>query len=272
MLVLIRGGGDLGSGVGLRLHRAGMEVAFTEIARPLVVRRTVAFAEAVYSGECRVEEVTARKAETIFDARDMLQRGEVPVFVDRELRLLQELQPNVLVDARLVKRPPETLLSVAPLVIGLGPGFTAGQNCHAVVETMRGHCLGRVYWQGTALEDTGIPEAVGQHREDRVLRAPATGEVHTTASIGDVLDAGELIAVVNGRAVKAPFRGLLRGLVADGLEVHEGMKIGDIDPRLDPKLVRLVSDKALAIGGGVLEAILAFQSGRYRSLLDGKSG
>lgn len=254
--VLIRGGGDLASGVAVRLHRAGFEVLVTELPNPLVVRRTVSFAEAVFSQTVQVEEVTGRLAQASIQVREILEKREVAVLVDPDLAHLAAFSPLVLIDARMRKRPPETGLDAAPLVIGLGPGFTAGTDCHAVIETMRGHFLGRVIWQGIPLADTGIPDSVLGKDTERVLRAPEDGVLQSHKQIGDLITAGDLIARVNGEGLRAPFDGVLRGLVHDGLQVRMGMKIGDLDPRSDPVYTQLVSDKSLAIGGAVLEAIL----------------
>jgi len=254
--VLIRGGGDLASGVAVRLHRSGFEVLVTELPNPLVVRRTVSFAEAVFSQSVQVEEITGRLAQAYSQVREILDQSEVAVMVDPDLANLTEFSPLVLVDARMRKRPPETGLDAAPLVIGLGPGFTAGVDCHAVIETMRGHFLGRVIWEGAPLADTGIPDTVLGKDAERVLRAPEDGVLQSFKQIGDLISDGDLIARVNGEDLRAPFNGVLRGLVHDGLPVRVGMKIGDLDPRSDPVYTRLVSDKSLAIGGAVLEAVL----------------
>ena len=258
--VLVRGGGDLGSGVVVRLHRAGLRVAVAEIPQPLAVRRKVSFAEAVYAGETTVEEVRARRVPDAVDTFRILRiysQGLVPVLVDPQADSLKTLRPTVLVDARMTKRPPDLSRDAVHLYIGLGPGFQAGFNCHAVIETQRGPFLGRVTWQGPAEADTGEPEAVRGVGSERVLRAPADGVVEARAEIGDLLEAGQPVAAVNGQLVTAPFSGVLRGLIHPGIEVARGAKIGDLDPRSDLRLCELVSDKALAVGGGVLEAILA---------------
>jgi xanthine dehydrogenase accessory factor len=182
--------------------------------------------------------------------------GEIPVLVAPNLNSLPALAPVALIDARMTKRAPEMGKDAAPLVIGLGPGFIAGENCHAVVETMRGHNLGRVLWQGSAQADTGVPGTIATYNLDRVLRAPADGRVEAAAEIGQKLKAGQLIATVAGHQLVAPFDGVLRGLVHPSLDVKKGMKIGDVDPRNDPSYCWRVSDKSLAIGGGVLEALL----------------
>ena len=267
--ILLRGGGDLASGCALRMQRAGLRVVITELAQPLVVRRSVAFAEAVYDGSTIVEGVTARRVKNIERAWQVLAQGEIPVLVDPRAEARETLQPQVIVDARLTKQPPELGMEAAELVIGLGPGFTAGENCHAVVETQRGHNLGRVIWQGTAASDTGIPESIapleaGLAQAERVLRAPADGILHGLAGIGEQLQEGQPVAEVAGIIIYAPFKGVLRGLIHPGLQVWRGLKIGDVDPRNDPLYCWQVSDKALAVGGGVLEAILCIPELRRR--------
>lgn len=262
-LVLIRGGGDLVSGVALRLHRAGMRVVITELAQPLVIRRLVSFAEAIYQGQAQVEEVTSRRVENISDITKVLNDGVIPVLVDPECTIINridevgdQMKISVLVDGRMIKRPPDKGIDAAPLVVGLGPGFVAGGNCHAVIETNRGHYLGRVIWKGSPLVDTGIPEGFGGEFRDRVLRSPGEGIFQPYREICDRLNPGDLIAEVEGHPITAPFKGVLRGLLHSGLTVHQGSKVGDLDPRDDPRYCRSVSDKSLAISGGVLEAIL----------------
>jgi xanthine dehydrogenase accessory factor len=254
--VMVFGGGDLASGVALRLARIGAQVFICELEKPLAVRRRVAFAEAIYRGEILIEEIRAKKVDRADDALDCLAQGIVPVLVDPLGKMLTELKPVVLVDGRMTKQAPGISPDNADLVIGLGPGFVSGLHCHAVIETKRGPHLGRVIWNGSAEADTGLPETVANHQADRVLRSPGDGVVKTHAEIGDIVAKGQLIAEVNGQAVRAAFAGVLRGLLYNGLQVTRGAKIGDVDPRPDPLLTGLVSDKALAVGGGVLEAIL----------------
>ncbi|GAP10854.1 selenium-dependent molybdenum hydroxylase system protein, YqeB family [Bellilinea caldifistulae] len=255
--VLIRGGGDLGSGVGVRLYRAGAQVVFTELAMPLVVRRFVSFAEAVISGSTFVEEVKAQKATSKEEVFFLLEQQIVPVLIDPQAETIQWLKPDVLVDARLRKVPPEINMEAASLVIGLGPGFTVGLNCHAIVETKRGPTLGRVYWNGTAEADSGLPEGVNGYVEERVLRAPRDGYFNPLVRICDFVTKGQPVAEVGGVPIVAQFDGVIRGLVVEGLPVTKGMKVGDVDPRKDPRLCNLVSDKSLAVGGGALEAVLS---------------
>lgn len=255
-LVLIRGGGDLGTGVAWRLHRSGFPVIVTECERPLVVRRTVAFASAVYEGEIAVEGVTAWKANDADQARQFVEDGIIPVLVDPACQSKLRLNPAVVVDAIMAKRNTGTAISFAPLVIGLGPGFSPGSDCHCVIETQRGHNLGRALWDRPAAPNSGIPGEIGGKSAERVLRAPCDGVATGLKRIGDHVVAGDVVIRVDGAEVAAPFEGTLRGLVHDGLPVAAGMKIGDVDPRAMREHCFTVSDKALAIGGGALEAIL----------------
>jgi xanthine dehydrogenase accessory factor len=257
-LILVKGGGDIASGVAWRLHRSGFALTLLEISQPTVIRRTVAFASAQYEGEITVEGVTARKA-SLEQVEELLGRGVIPVLTDPEGQSLAQLRPAVLVDAILAKHNLGTKIEDAPLVIALGPGFRAGQDCHAVVETSRGHFLGRVYWQGEAQANTGIPGSVMGHTEDRVLRAPTAGRFSPLVRIGDLVQAGQAVASVGDQPVRAGIAGAVRGLLHEGLQVHSGMKIGDVDPRGKPAHCFSVSDKALAVGGGVLEAILTWR-------------
>ena len=257
-LVLIRGAGDLASGVAWRLHRCGFPVVMTELPAPLVVRRTVAFAEAVYSGETFVQGTHARLAQDAAEARQLVAQGIIPVLVDPAAACRAELQPRVIVDAIMAKTNTGTRMDDAPLVVALGPGFTAGLDCHAVVETNRGHDLGRVLWQGPPEPDTRLPGEVGGYRGARVLRSPADGFVHGHVPIGSAVEEGQIIAHVNGVPISAPFGGVLRGLVHPQAAVRTGMKIGDLDARADPRYCFTVSEKSLAVAGGVLEATLSY--------------
>ncbi len=255
--VIVRGGGDLASGVVLRLTKAGFPVLVTELTQPLVIRRTVAFASAVYENAITVEDIPARRIDQVDDIRDAWNAGIVPVLVDETGTSITALKPVVVVDARMIKRNPGTTPEDAPLVIALGPGYTAGRDCHAVIETKRGHFLGRVIWQGGAEPNTGSPGSVKGHVADRVLRAPADGNVLSHAAIGDQLEQSDLVAEVGGVPVRAPFAGVLRGLIHSSVPVVKGFKIGDVDPRGVRAHCFTVSEKSLAIGGGVLEAILS---------------
>jgi xanthine dehydrogenase accessory factor len=255
-VILIRGGGDLATGVAIRLIRCGLRVAITELPQPLAVRRSVSFAEAVFAGEITIEGITGRRVDDPTDTLRILSvfgKQQVPVLVDPDCVSAKSLHAEIIIDGRMTKRPPVPIGYIPQLYIGLGPGFFAGMNCQAVIETRRGHTLGRVYWQGGSDPDTGQPDG----DRARVLRAPADGEFVAHAEIGQHLESGQLIAEVAGQTVTAPFPGILRGLLHPGLMVSRGLKIGDIDQRDDPRLCELVSDKALSIGGGVLEVILS---------------
>ena len=257
--ILILGGGDLASGVALRLNRVGINILISETAQPLAVRRLVSFAEAVYRGKFSVEGVTAQTVQHINEIKAVMLQGDIPVIVDPNcdvIRSQPQLSPVAIIDARMTKRTPDIQMDFAPLVIGLGPGFNAGVNCHAAIETNRGHFLGRVLWEGKPEEDTGIPGTVAKHQHDRVLRAPVDGLFQSEVDIGHLVYKGQLVAVVEDQPIFAPFKGILRGLLHDGLQVSRGLKIGDIDARRDPRFASLVSEKSMAIGGGVLEALL----------------
>lgn len=241
----------------VRLARAGCKVIVTELERPLAVRRAVAFAQAVYSRGIEIEGIQAQLASHPAEAIEMAQRGTISVLVDPDCRINAQFHPQVVVDGRMRKKTPESAYPASWFSIGLGPGFIAGENCDAAIETMRGHTLGRVYWQGSPAADTGLPESVANYEGERVLRAPASGVLRTLVDIGDILAEGEPVAQVGDQVLTAKFRGVVRGLLMDGLAVNQNMKIGDLDPRCDPALCYLVSDKALAVGGGVMEAILS---------------
>ena len=258
MLVLIRGAGDIATGIALRLYRSGIRVVMTDLPRPTAIRRTVCFSQAIVLGETTVEGVRAVRADTASQALERLAEGAVPVLPDPALTCLTSLRPDALVDAILAKKNLGTHITDAPVVVGVGPGFTAGTDCHAVVETMRGHTLGRVIYDGAALPNTNIPGLIGGYAGERVLRAPADGVFHQILNIGDEVKAGDIAGEVDGQPMRCTIGGVPRGLLADGTPVHKGMKSGDVDPRCRPEYCTTASDKALAVGGGVLEAILHF--------------
>lgn len=256
MLILIRGAGDLASGIALRLWHCGFDVVMTDLPRPTAIRRTVSFSDAIVHGEMTVEDVTAKRADNAAQALALLQQGYLPVLADSKCACRTDLKPQVLVDAILAKYNTGTMLTDAPVVIGVGPGFTAGQDCHAVVETMRGHTLGRVIYEGSALPNTNIPGLIGGFAGERVLRAPADGTFQSTRAIGDLVKSGDIVGYVAGEPMRCTIDGVLRGLLADGVTTYKGMKSGDVDPRGDKSYCTTSSDKALAIGGGVVEAVL----------------
>ena len=256
LIVLIKGAGDLATGVAFRLHRAGMRVVMTEIPQPTAIRRAVAFAEAVYEGTHTVEGITARRVEGLGEIQAAWERGEIPVVVDPKARIRELLKPDVVIDAIIAKRNTGTRITDAPVVIALGPGFTAGVDCHAVIETNRGHYLGRVILKGSAQPNTGVPGEIGGESEKRVIRSPADGVFNALRTIGDFVEEGEVVAQVNGEPVRARLKGVLRGILHPGLSVRKGMKVGDVDPRGVREHCFTISDKSLAVAGGVLEAIL----------------
>jgi len=262
-LVLIKGAGDLASGVAYRLKRSGFPLMMTELPAPLLVRRAVAFGDAVYTGETTIEGITARRVDTLSEARQLAYTEKIPIIIDPQTTLLAA-GPQVLIDAIMAKTNTGTNLTDALLVIALGPGFTAGQDCHAVVETNRGHNLGRVITQGQAEANTGTPAVMKGYTANRVLRSPADGNVMPCAAIGERIRQGQLIATVAGHEIRAPFDGVLRGLVHSEVNVTADMKIGDLDPRGVVEHCFTISDKSLAVGGGVLEAILSSPISRRR--------
>jgi len=254
-LCVLRGAGDLATGIAWRLTRAGWPVIACELAEPLTVRRTVALSTAVSEGSIEVEGMRGVRADDVEQAILLAREGVVGVVVSPELPMVTA---DVVVDARLAKRNIDTTINDASLVIGVGPGFVAGADCHAVVETMRGHHLGRVLWEGGAEPDTGTPGTVGGKGAARVLRAPARGGCDWQVAIGDIVSEGDRLGAVAGSPITAPFDGVVRGLVAPGMEVVAGQKIGDIDPRGTAVACDEISDKALAVGGGVTEAVLTW--------------
>ena len=255
MFVVIRGGGDIATGIALRLWRSGMAVCLCEIPAPTAIRRTVCFSEAVRLGETEVEGITARRC-GIEEVPDLLEQGIVPVLVDPAGESIPLLAPDVVVDAILAKRNLGTAMDMAPVVIGVGPGFTVGTDCHAAVETMRGHYLGRALYEGSPLENTAVPGLIGGYAGERVLRAPADGVFRAAREIGDQVRAGDVAGYVGDAPMVCTIGGVLRGILPDGTAVHKGMKSGDVDPRCEVSHCFCASDKALAVGGGVLEAIL----------------
>ncbi|MBM4424224.1 MAG: EF2563 family selenium-dependent molybdenum hydroxylase system protein [Chloroflexi bacterium] len=256
-LCIVRGGGDLATGVVHRLRCAGLRVIVLELEQPRVVRRMASLAQAMYSGQFAVGDLVAKRM-TLPEAAEATESDAIPVIADSVGASVPVLRPSIVVDARMAKAPLDTAIDAAPFVVGLGPGFTAGVHCHAVVETNRGHYLGHVIWQGSAQPNTGQPEAVMGVVGERVLRAPVSGVLQAHRQIGELVGQGEAIASVDGHTVCAPFGGALRGLLYDGLPVAAEEKIGDLDPRRRRDYCFTISDKALAVGGGVLEAVLVW--------------
>jgi len=271
LLAVIRGGGDLASGIAVRLHRVGIKVIISEINQPLAVRRYVSFAEAVYTKSVLIEEIAGILVKYSAEVFKCFENETIPVIIDEELSVCKTLDASVFIDARMLKRKITNSETEISLKIGLGPGFFPGENCQCVVETKRGPFLGRVYWNEAAEADNGIPDMVEEFEKERVLRSAASGVFKAFVRIGDIVEKGKEIASVNDTVIIAPFRGVIRGLLHDGLVVSPYIKLGDLDPRCDPLLCSLVSDKALAIGGGVLEAILSIPENRDKLGMRGKN-
>ncbi len=274
-LVLIKGAGDLATGVAHRLHRAGFKVVMTEQEQPTVIRRPVAFARAVFDTEVEVEGVRARKIEPIGPGSSgqvekqtgerlvnniytLIDKGIVPVVIDPRLQLLSYLKPGILIEGTLSKKNTGIGVDLAPLVLALGPGYQAGRDVHALVETRRGHDLGRVIYSGEAIPNDGIPGPVEGYSSERLIKAPASGLFQAGLAIGDLVSSGDLLGRVETFDIRAAISGVVRGLIQDGFTVKQGMKIGDIDPRGIREYCFSISDKARAVAGGVLEAILYF--------------
>lgn len=259
LLVLIRGAGEHATGTAHRLFRCGFRVVMTEIAQPLVVRRPVAFAEAVFAGATTVAGVPARRYEAL---PDDFAWSHIPVLIDPACRARAVLRPEVLIDARILKRDIDTTIAEAPLVIGYGPGFRAGGNCHVAVETNRGHDLGALITDGETAADTGVPGRIAGYAAERCLRAPRAGVFVTGLAIGAAVAAGDVLGAVDGAPVIAAISGVLRGLLHSGIAVPAGIKLGDIDPRGKREYCFTLSDKTRAISGAAVEAILARYGGR----------
>ena len=260
-IAVVRGAGDLGTGVAFRLWKAGFRVLCLDIEKPLVIRRMVSFGSALYEGRIVVEGVVATRISFSDEAHYLWQRDTLPVLPDPAGRSIDVLQPQVVVDVIMAKRNiGKTVIGMAPVVVACGPGFVAGVDCHAVIETNRGHDLGRVLWTGSAEPNTNQPGKVGGEDEKRVVRAPVSGQMYGRKAIGDMIKVGQPIATVGKTIVEAPLSGVLRGLLHDGIDVSYGLKIGDIDPRGVQRYCFTISDKALAIGGGVLEAVMTMRA------------
>jgi xanthine dehydrogenase accessory factor len=261
-IVIIRGGGDLASGVAYRLFMAGFKVVILEIEKPSSIRRAVSFSEAVYEGEVNIEGVRGILAKDLNDIKEILKSRHIPIYVDKKGDIIRELKPLAVVDAIIAKVNLGTNRNMAPITIGIGPGFEAGVDVDLVIESNRGHNLGKVIQEGKAAENTGIPGSTMGYTEERVIRAKANGIVKNFFKIGDRVEKGDIICQVGNIEVEAKISGILRGMIKEGLFAHEGLKIGDIDPRGIREYAFTISDKARAIGGGVLEGILYLKNER----------
>lgn len=257
-LVVIRGGGDIASGIACRLFNSGFKVLILEISNPSVIRRKVSFAQAVYENEVFVQGIRGKLVRKLDEALLLSEHNLIPVLIDGELKNFKNNKPNILVDAILAKKNLGISIDMASVVIGVGPGFTAGVDVDAVIETQRGHELGRVILNGSAEPNTGIPGNVGGYGLERVIKSPKGGIVRIIKDIGSIVESGDTIAIVDGIEVKTKIGGVVRGMIQDGYHVTAGMKMADIDPRANVDNCFSISDKARAVGGGVLEAILYF--------------
>ncbi len=263
MKVLIKGAGDLATGIAYRLYKAGYDILMTEIPIPTTVRRIVAFSRAVYEKEAVIEGVRGVLVHTMEEVEKAHAEGAIPIIVDEKAAIRDIYAPEVVIDAIIAKVNLGTTMKEAPLVIGVGPGFTAGRDCHGVIETKRGHYLGKVIREGSAIPNTGIPGDVGGYTIERIIRASADGEFQPVADIGDLVEKDQIIAMSGGQPVYALMSGIVRGMLQAGVKVKEGMKCGDIDARCERNHCFTISDKARSIGGGVLEAVVAYEHGRF---------
>ena len=259
--VIIRGGGDIATGVIYVLYHAGFRILITEMSKPSAIRRNVALCEAVYDGQKTVEDVTAVRCNSFTEVKEVLSKNQIPLLIDPSMEILKETQPDIVVDAILAKKNLGTTKDMAPLTIALGPGFEAGRDVDLVIETMRGHQLGRIISQGAALQNTGVPGLIAGESAKRVIHAPTEGVMHLHKELADTVTAGEVIAEIETKdsrsvQVEATLDGLLRGLIRDGFYVTKGFKIADIDPRLAEKdNCFTISDKSRFLGSSVLTAI-----------------
>ena len=261
--ILIRGAGDLATGVAAELKERGYEIVMTEIAVPLSVRRQVSCSRAVYEKRVMIEKHTAVLVRNETEAELAIAENQIAVLVDSDGKIRKKMHFDVIVDAIMAKKNLGTSLEDGRCVIALGPGFTAGKDCHAVIETKRGETLGRPIYRGSAIPNTGVPGIIGGYAMERLIKASADGRMEAIAEIGAVVRKGDLLAVTGGLPVYAQIDGIIRGMLQDGVEVTKGMKIGDVDPRMEPSLVHLISDKARKIGRGVAEAIRTILFSRY---------
>ncbi|MEG2511897.1 MAG: selenium-dependent molybdenum cofactor biosynthesis protein YqeB [Acetivibrio sp.] len=259
MKILIKGAGDLATGIAVRLLRAGYSVLMTETAIPTTVRRTVAFSRVVYDGEAIIEGVKGVLAQNMEEVEALQKKGIIPVIVDEKAEIKQVLHPDIIIDAIIAKKNLGTTREEAPMVIGVGPGFEAGKDCHAVIETKRGHYLGSVIWKGSAIPNTGVPGDVGGFTTERIIRATADGIFEPIAEIGEIVKKDQVVAFSGGEPVHALMSGIVRGMLQPGVRVVKGMKSGDIDARCEQKHCYTISDKARAIGGAVLEVVSYYE-------------
>ena len=254
--ILIKGAGDLASGIAWRLKRAGFDIIMTEIKWPLTVRLTVAYSNAVYENEVIIENIQGKLVNSYDEAKKILAQDMIAVIVDEEAKIKDEYKPDIIIDAIMAKKNINTKIDDAPIVIAIGPGFVAEKDCDYVVETKRGHFLGKVIESGSAIKNTGVPGNIGGYTTERIIRANGAGKFKSVAKIGDFVHKGEIVALVDDRKIVAQLDGIVRGMLHDDIVVTDKMKCGDIDPRAEKSHCFSISDKSRAIGGGALEAVL----------------
>lgn len=256
-IVVVRGGGDIATGTIQKLYRSGFKVLVLEIDKPTAIRRNVSFSDAVYNGNTVVEGIKAALVKNEYEINNNWENGVIPIAIDSSGELINKIKPNIVIDAILAKKNMGTCKKMAPITIALGPGFKAGEDVDVVIETMRGHNLGRLIFEGSAIENTGVPGEIGGYSKERVIYSSNNGVIKNISNIGDIVEKGQVIALIGEENVLATISGILRGIIKDGTEVYKGLKICDIDPRLkEIENYNTISDKARSIGGGVLEAIL----------------
>lgn len=259
--IVVRGGGDIASGTIQKLYRSGFNVVVLEVEKPTAIRRNVAFSDAIYNGETEVEGIKAIKVNSIDEINEAHKNKFIPIMVDQNANILKELKPLAVIDAILAKKNLGTNKDMAPITIALGPGFEAGVDVDVVIETMRGHNLGRLIFSGFAKPNTGVPGEIAGFSKERVIYSEANGKIKNISKIGDIVEKNQVLAYIGDIEVLAPISGLLRGIIKDGTEVSKGLKIGDVDPRLkEVENYTTISDKARNIGGGVLEALLIMRN------------
>ena len=264
-IIIVRGGGDIASGTINRLHNMGFKVLVLEIPNPNFIRRKVCYGEAVYEGEFTLENAVSKFAHNLEEIYSICEEGKIPVYIDPDMKILQEIHPDALVDGILAKKNLGMSKDLAPITIALGPGFEAGKDADAVIETNRGHNLGRIIYEGRASENTGIPGIINGYGRERVIYAPASGILKIVHDIGSVVKKDEIIAYIDNKPVYASLTGLIRGMIREGSFVKEGLKISDIDPREDQlKNCWTISDKARTISGGTAEALFFLLNKNYK--------
>ncbi len=262
-MIVIKGAGDLATGVATRLKKCGFDIVMTEISQPTTVRRTVAFSQVVYDKKVEVEGITAELASNKENIKKIVEEGNVAVLVDEKAKIIDEIKPKIIIDAIIAKKNLGTKIDDANIVIALGPGFTAGIDCHCVIETKRGHYLGKAIYKGSAIPNTGVPGEVGGFSKERIIRATTDGKILPVSKIGDYVKKGDIVAYVNETPIFAKLDGIVRGMLQKDVNVFNGMKSGDIDPRCEKNHCFTISDKARSIGGGVLEAILHLSNFKF---------